>query len=209
MQLTTASDKSAPLYDFSGTITTGGVAQNLLPIQKGRSYLLIQNLSTGPLSVEFGPARAVANLSSGTVSSVTITNAGVAYTYPPTVQFLGGIVGSIGFAVPGSNNPNNNNAPISPGTLAQATATISGGAVTAINISNPGSGYLYPPYIELMHDPRDPYGVAIPSATNGILLGTQYASIIFEATTCPTRQVSIWGATTGQAYCCKVVINGN
>lgn len=45
---------AGPLRNRSGTITTGGTAQELAPAAAYRRYLLIQNLSAGDLWVDFG-----------------------------------------------------------------------------------------------------------------------------------------------------------
>jgi len=66
--------------------------------------------STGTVNVSAG----------GTISSITITNAGVGYTFTPTVT-----IGS----TPGV------------GTTATATVSITSGSVTSITITNPGAGY--------------------------------------------------------------------
>lgn len=42
--------------DASGTITTGGTSQQLLAQDQDRQYLLIQNLGTGDLWINFGVA---------------------------------------------------------------------------------------------------------------------------------------------------------
>lgn len=45
---------SGAVIDHSGTITTGGTAQALCPANPARGYLLVENLSTGDLWVNFG-----------------------------------------------------------------------------------------------------------------------------------------------------------
>jgi hypothetical protein len=42
--------------DRSGTIATGGASQLLMPANPQRSYLFVQNLSTGDLWINFGTA---------------------------------------------------------------------------------------------------------------------------------------------------------
>jgi hypothetical protein len=205
MQLHGLALRGTPLRDFSGTIIAGGTVQSVLPAQPNRSYLLFENLSSGILSLDFGPARATAVLTSGAVTSVTVNNSGALYTYPPLVQFLGGVIGGVGFPVPGSNDLLSTLIPTVSGSPAQAYTTISGGVVSSIVVTNPGSGYSYAPYVDLKHDPRDPFGGAAPSATSGFIL-QQYGSIVLEASTCSTDQVLVYGGTTGQAFTCKVII---
>lgn len=44
---------AATMTDRSGTITTGGTSQQLAPSFPNRSYLFVQNLSTGDLWINF------------------------------------------------------------------------------------------------------------------------------------------------------------
>jgi hypothetical protein len=71
---------------------------------------------------------ATAVLSSGTIGSIVLANAGSGYTSAPTVTLVGGG---------------------SPSTPAVVTATVSGGAITGFTISNAGAGYTAPPTIVL------------------------------------------------------------
>lgn len=52
-------EAGGPLTDRSGTITTGGAAQQLAAANTARRYLLIQNLSTGVLWVNLTGTAAV------------------------------------------------------------------------------------------------------------------------------------------------------
>ncbi|MBD8083882.1 hypothetical protein [Chryseobacterium caseinilyticum] len=69
------------------------------------------------------PATAVATISGGAVTSVTVTNGGSGYKTIPTINFLGG--GAI----------------LNGGTKATATATVTAGVITAITVNNGGSRY--------------------------------------------------------------------
>jgi len=198
------------LWDASGSITTGGTAQLLLPEAKSRSFLSIQNLSAEALYVEFGSARATATLSGTTVASCSVTNAGMGFTYAPDIDFLGGgaydqngIYGTnmtnfIGCGMVGYPAPNN---------PARAHCVMSGSAgaltVSSIVIDNPGSGYLTAPYVFIHNRLNDPNGVATPSATSGILLAANGGSLFFNGTVCPTDAIAIFGGTTSQAFSCK------
>ena len=189
------------LYDASGSITTGGTAQLVLARSETRSYLLLQNTSSGTLYFEFGAARAKATVTNGSVASVAVTNAGFGYTYPPLITMLGG--GNAGnTAYLGLGQPNGQ----SPGNVASAYAVMTGTApnqsVSSIVVNNAGSNYATAPYVFLQNDPKDPNGAALPSATVGIALQAA-SSIVFESTVTPTDQVSVYGATTGQTYVCK------
>ena len=207
------------ILDFSGTITTGGTAQIVIPVGVVQSYLLVENLSSGNLYVELGTPRGTAVLSSGSVSSVTITNAGFGYTFPPTVQFLGGGtlgtgdaigVGAPGFPAPGDViNPVGQpgafpigQQSVIPGKPAQGRAILSGGAVSSITIDNGGSSYSVAPYVLFTNDPRDPVGCAVPSTSSGILV-VPNGSYVLETTYLGGMAVSIFGSTTAQRFTVK------
>ena len=193
------------LYDASGTLTLGGTPQLVLPEQPSRSYLFFQNISTDLLRVEFGSARATCGLTSGAVTSVTVTNAGFNFTRPPVIRFEGGgglLNGQyVGVAAP--NGP-------SPSRPAKAHAVLTGGAsgggsyVSSIVIDDPGAGYVIAPFVAIFNSDLDPYGVAAPSATSGMILaGSGAAPIVFNGFTCPTNSIAVYGATTGDAFTCK------
>lgn len=187
-----------PLFDASGTITTGGAAQLLLAQSAARSYLLIENLSAGPLWLEFGCARATATLSSGAVASCAITNVGFGFTKAPVVQFLGG--GNAGnSSYLGLNQPNGD----APQLPALGHAVLVANAVSSIVIDQPGTGYVKAPYVFMFNNDLDPYGVAVPATNSGLLLQANGGSFVMESTTCTTDAVAIFGATTGQQFACK------
>ena len=201
--------KRFPLYCADGTITSGGTAQLVLPQVPSRSLLKIQNLSNGPLWFEFGSARATATLTSGAVSSFTITNAGFNFTKPPVVKlFGGGKAGNgsyLGLGQPGGEAPVST---LGLGVPALAYATLSGGAVNAIVLEQHhgytgGIGYVCAPYVFMMNSDLDPNGCAVPSATSGMLLTAQSAPYILDGTSCHTDAISVYGATTGQAFLCR------
>lgn len=52
--------RASALLDRSGSMTTGGTAQELMPANPARRYLLIQNISTENEWIDFG-VRAVAD----------------------------------------------------------------------------------------------------------------------------------------------------
>lgn len=66
-----------------------------------------------------------AQITSGSVSSVVITNSGFGYQYSPSITFTGG----------------------SPTVTATGTASISNGVVTGVTINDAGSGYLSAPSV--------------------------------------------------------------
>lgn len=196
------------LFDASGVIASGGAAQLLLPMAKTRSSLIIENISDTNMFLEFGAARATATLTSGTVTSCSVSNTGFGYSRPPKIIFLAGAW----------DNPNQTTPTYSiqgcpcwqtPSNPAQARCVMSGNApnqfVGSILIDNPGSGYAYPPYVLLVNDPLDPFGVALPSTTVGIELlpGGSYTA---NGSVTTTDQISIICATTGKAFTCKYTL---
>lgn len=193
------------LFDASGTIASGGTAQLLLPVARTRSSLIIENISDTNMYVEFGGARATATLSGATVASCSVTNAGIGYSRPPIITFLGGLL---------NNQQSNPTYAIqglpdwfAPPNPAQARCVMSGSApnqtIGSIVIDNPGSGYAYPPYVLITNDPLDPYGAAVPSATVGMLLLANGGSYTPNGSVCTTDQISIYCASSSKAFTCK------
>jgi hypothetical protein len=196
------------IYDASGTITSGGTPQLLLPQHQSRSILLFTNNSAGNLYLDFGAARVTCTISTGAVATFSITNAGFGYTYPPRVHFNGGgqPVATLASGRPAGMNTAYVGAagPGFPAPVhrARAHATLSVGAVNAIVLDDPGAGYVVAPQVFLMNSDLDPIGVAIASATSGYPI-TPNGSLNINGTCCPTDAISIFGATTGQAFTCK------
>lgn len=199
------------LYDASGVIASGGTAQLLLPEAKSRSFLLIQNLDgSAVLNVEFGGARATATITNGAVTGFTITNAGQGYTDAPTVELQGGGTGGnssfLGVGLPGYPAPGDpgyawpRTTDMSAFKPAKVHATLSGGAVNAIVIEDPGAGYVIAPFVKITNSLLDPYGVAIASATSGILLPANGGNLFMDRAV-PTDQISIFSAGTPRFVC--------
>lgn len=195
------------LYDASGTITTGGTPQIVVPKAKSRSSLIIENISDTNMYFEFGSARATATLSSGTVTSCTVTNAGFGFSRPPRVRFYGGQ--DVQQTMP-TNALQGLPDYDAPSSSARAHCVMSGSApnmiVASIVIDNPGANYAYPPFVFLLNDPLDPWGCASPSATSGILLLPSGGSYTPNGTICTTDQISVYCASTGKAFTCKFSI---
>lgn len=195
-------------FDASGTIGTGGTAQLVLPRRSACSMLLVQNVSSAGLMLEFGSARATCTISGGKVNAITVTNAGFGFTLPPNVIFFGG-----------GNNLGPGNAPNSlfvgagiygypsPSRPAIAHCVMTGSApnlsVASITIDDPGAGYVCAPQVFLHNDILDPNGCAVPSATAGLLLAANGGSYYVNGTACTTDPIAIYGANTGQAFTCK------
>ena len=184
-------------FDASGTITTGGTAQLVLPQRQSCSYLLLQNVSSGTLFFGFGSARATATITSGVVTSCAVTNGGFNFSKPPIIRFLGG-GGNTPFL--GGNLPGYP----SPASIASAHCVMTGSApnmsVSSIVVDNGGAGYLIAPYVQIINSDLDPYGAFLPSATAGVELLANGSSLTFNGTVCTTDPISVYGATTGQAF---------
>lgn len=150
--------------------------------------------------VEFGAGSATCTLTAGAVSGVTIVNAGVNFTYPPVVTFLGGgTAGNSTFVGVGQPNyPSPGDWP-STGRMAKGIATISGGAITGVTILDGGSGYVIAPYVLLTNADIDPNGVAAAGSNVGLLLDPN-DSLEWNGSCCPTDPIGIWGPTTNAAY---------
>ena len=206
MRLPNTADQAGPHreYGLDGT-TTGGASQLVLPVQASRSFLLFMNLSDTDMYLEIGPARATCALTSGVVTSVTITNGGFNYTVPPVVEFLGG-VGGVASTYAGAGAANLSIAPGSPGFAghpAQALATLSSGAVNAVNIDDGGSGYTFPPYVLLRNLGMDPFGCAdafYGSAVSGRLVSSGGGSYYVNGTTCPTDSVAVYCSAASKRF---------
>jgi hypothetical protein len=203
---TKAQVRADPLYDASGTITTGGTAQLVLPVHQSRAHFFFQNNSTHIMWVEFGSARATATITNGAVSSVAVTNAGFNFTYPPIVRFAGGgYAGNskyLGLNQPGGEGPNSS---LVQATQATAHAVLTTKTVSSIVVDNGGAGYVIAPFVFIYNDQLDPYGCAVPSSGVGIQV-VPTGSIYYNGTTCPTDSVSVLGTTTADAFTCKWMV---
>jgi hypothetical protein len=201
-------------FDASSAILTGGTPQLALARSQARSSLYIQNTSaSGNLVFEIGGARAVATLTNGVVTSISVTGAGVPgyplpnagfnYTYPPKVRFWGGgNAGNsqyLGLGQPGGEAPEQT---LNACRKAKAQAVLSGGAVSSFVIEDGGALYACAPFVFLESSDLDPNGVAVPSATTGIVL-TPGQAVTWNGTVCPTDAISVYGATTGQTFTLK------
>ena len=194
-----------PLFDASGTITSGSAPQLLLPRHLSRSMFMFTNNSSISMYMEFDGARATAAITSGAVSSTAITNAGFGYTKPPLVRFMGGgapqgFVGSPGSvsAIDGVSTQVGPNTGFlgstipypdwpSPPNVAQGYAVLTSNAVSSIVVTNPGSGYLYAPFVWLINNDLDPNGVAIASGNTSTDLTLPFLNEIFCKLICNTR----------------------
>jgi hypothetical protein len=195
-------------YRIFGAITSATASQLVTPIPISRSFLFIQNVSNSNLYFSFGSATAIAAITNGAVSSITIVNGGFGFLAPPIVEFMGGAgfipltgSGPSGAGLPGYASPNN--FPNNPGYRpAQAHTVLTAGVVTSVVIDDPGLGYVFPPWVDIRNADNDRYGCADPfyaGVPNGFLLGPGM-SYTEGATTCMTEQIGVYGATVGAAW---------
>jgi hypothetical protein len=207
----------ARLVGFSGqkVLTTGfradgtaGTAPTLiLPNAAPRSSVLIQNVSDTQMWFEFGCARATATVTSGVVTSCTITNAGFNFTYAPRVLFLGGGHDgngrNLGVGYPEQNAPSN---------VATGHCVMTGSAgnlsVASITIDNGGSGYTIAPYVLLVNDPNDAFGCADPSASSGTGFTLYPGQWLDKAThhIVPTDAIAVYCSSNSKKYFCEYTV---
>lgn len=196
------------MFDASGTITSGGTSQLVLPVGLVRSSLLIENISDTDMYFGIGGATATSTLTSGAVSSVSVGNAGLGYSRPPLVIFLGGAFDG-GRTSPTYTVASSADYP-SPSHPATAHCVMTGSApnqtVSSISIDDGGSGYLFPPYVLLLNDPLDPFGSFNPSATAGVLLKSGGGSYTPNGSVCTTDQISVFCASSSKAFTCKYTL---
>lgn len=185
-----------PTYRADGTIAAGGTAQLVLPNAAPRSSILFQNTSAETLYLEIGCARATCTISGGKVVSVTVTNGGFGFTYAPVVNFLGGGNQLNGLDL-GLGYPEQ----YAPSRPATAHCVLTAGAVSSIVIDDGGAGYDCAPYVQLLNNPNDNYGCAVPSATSGYKLAAG-ASLYMANNVVTTDALAVYGATTGSSYFC-------
>ena len=192
------------LYDYSGSITTGGTAQLLLPQSKSRSTLLVVNLSSLSMNLQFGCGLApTAVLTSGVVTSVTVNDTGFGYTDAPEVMFLGG--GNQGDPQTRGGTMPDWPAPTKParGRAIMATSALGGLKVSSIEIDDGGAGYLAPPFVYLRALRTDPTGVGLPTAVLGVPLAANGGNLYVNGTTCPSSAIAIFGSVTALPYTVK------
>lgn len=119
----------------------------------------------------------------GAVStSVTVTNGGTNYLYPPLVQF---------------------SAPPSPGIQATGYCTISASAVSTVTVVDQGAGYTSAPTVSLVNDPRDTTGSGASATATLTGAGTVTGILCLDhgnaVTTLPTFTISGGGGSSAAA----------
>ena len=195
-----------PMFDASGTITTGSVPQLVLPRAQSRTMLIFVNNSTDNMYIEVGSARASATLTSGVISSIAVTNAGFGYSIAPTVEFLGGNFGNALQTTPTYSLVGTPDM-YSPPTKASAHCVMTGAApnmsVSSIVIDNGGKNYLYPPYVYLRNNDNDPFGCALPALGTGFELISGGGNWTPNGTVMTTDPIAVFCATTSAPFTCK------
>ena len=205
MQLIGAAGQQSadPMFDASGTITSGGTPQLILAQSVSRAMFIVENLSVGDLWLGIGGATATATLTSGVVTSCAVKNGGFGYTYPPLVAFLGGGYDNnrlyLGLGQPSAPSPSK---------PASAHAVLTNHVVTSIVVDDPGALYAIAPYVLLQNDPRDPYGCMNPSTVGGgrLWLPPGGGGYYTNETSVTTSALALYGATTGQEFTLKWMI---
>lgn len=192
---------------FSGTVTTGGTAQIIMPQDYGRYYMYIQNTSSTDLRIGIGAPTGTATVSSGVITGITANNAGLRYSYAPKVMLIGGGYSNM-------PNPGSPGSPWTEGTggglgfqsptrVGAAVAVMTGSApnqtIASVTVQDGGAGYIAAPFVYFQPDPRDPYGCFAPSATAGTILAP-YGSRTWESTAVCACAVSVYGGTNGQSF---------
>lgn len=195
------------------SITTGGTAQLLIPQDPLRYYLMIQNTSDTVMRVGVGGATATASLTSGVVSSISVTNAGMGFSYAPLVRFIGGGYPSTPNPSPGSLWSEGVGGGLGPfqgpyqGRVAAAVCVMTGSApnmtISSVLVQDGGAGYIAAPTIYLQNDPRDPVGCYAPSATVGTYIAASGGSRTWQNCAVTTDAFSIFCATTGKTFECE------
>lgn len=118
-------------------------------------------------------------------TSVTITNGGFNYLYPPTVLFSAPPVGGFG---------------------ATGFATLSGSSVSGITVENQGAGYTSAPTVVLLNDPRDATGTGALAVATLTGAGQVTGVVVTDfgnptpGTTVPTLNFSGGGGTGAAAF---------
>ncbi|HEY4355961.1 MAG TPA: hypothetical protein VGN16_09455 [Acidobacteriaceae bacterium] len=196
-------------YWADGSIASITLPQLVLPEHTSRSSLFFQNTSSAIMWIGMGSARATCSLTSGVVTSVTITNGGFNFTKPPIVHFLGGAVAPafgqhpantsyVGAAGPGFPSPQ------SP---ARGRAVLTGSAVTSVAIDNGGSSYVATPYVFMQNSDLDPNGCFDPSATQSGVAGSGFQlypgqSMTWNGTVMTTDALAVFCATLNSTFSC-------
>lgn len=181
-------------YDASGAVISSTVPQLILPRPHSRSMFIVANLSpTFPMYLEFGSARAVATISGGVVTAITLTNPGFGFSLPPVVQLRGGKTTAAPSSVV-SADPNSGAPPHTATAHCVMSGSVPNQVVASIVVDYGGSGYVTPPYVLIMNPQDDPYGCADPSygGFSGVPLAPNGGNYYVNGTSCSTDQMALY-----------------
>lgn len=202
-------------FRADGTLSSNSVL--VLPQAMTRCQFMIMNISAAPMYMDHGCARANAVITSGAVTSLTISNGGFGFTIPPLVTFAGGggqgtgvnqgnagiIANSSwnGRGLLGSPPPSGTSPTVARPAVARSVLT--SGVVTSFIIDDPGAGYVNPPEVILTNDPRDPFGCADPSvgSGSGVYLAANGGSYYLNGTAMWMDAVALWGTNASKFTC--------
>lgn len=205
------------LIDASGT-TTANTSTLLLPEHKSRSFLTIMNIhASATMFIDFGSARAHATLTGAAITSITVDNAGQGFSLTPDVFLIGGGnggnssapgVAAVGYPSPGdAAYAWSRTTDMSGQRPGKAHAVMTGSApnmsIASIAIEDPGAGYAAAPLVLIRNNILDPFGVAIASATGGIILAANGGAWYVNGPVCFTDPISIFSTTNGAQYTAK------
>ena len=142
------------------------------------------------------------------LNGITLVNGGTGYTTYPNVEFKGG--GSSGTGAVAQSFLGISSILQFPALAATATATLTGGVVTAIVITNPGSGYTSVPTVTLSAPPLGgTQATAIATLTGGTITSISITNAGSGYTVAPTVSIGIvTGTGTGYSVGNIVSLNG-
>ena len=113
-------------------------------------------------------AQAIASVANGKVTAITLTNGGFDYVNP-TVELSGGAGSGAVLSVTVKRNVQE-----AGGIFPEATAVLSGGAITAINLSSNGSGYTSAPTVSITSASGD---TGTGASATAVLSGSAVSSV--------------------------------
>jgi hypothetical protein len=149
----------------SVTVYTKGIITKFNILNGGNGYNSIPEVIITDATGQYGVARAT--ISGGAIATVTVIRGGANYTNPVITLDGGGGTGAVITAtVVESVQEEGSILPV-------ATATLNGGAITAITVATEGSGYTSTPSVSIITKPGDT-GVgatAVANLSGGIITG--------------------------------------